>query len=91
MKNNTKDFEKLSQELGFEFNKYVLIHSDISEQIPLGAQVVFLLEDNPRFNAWSKEVNARQREPNQPLVFIHIDRLLPAASRLLNLHLETVA
>ena len=91
MKTNNENFEKLNQELGFEFGKYVLMHSEILEKIPLGAQIVFLMEENPEFNAWSKEVNARQREHNQPVVFIHISHLLPEACRLVNPHIEIAA
>ena len=89
MKTNAKDFEKLNQELGFEFNKYVLLHPEILEDIPSGAQTVFLLEDNPEFNVWSKEANKHQRETGQPVVFIHIEHILAQACRIVNPHIET--
>ena len=89
MANN--NFETLNQEIGFEFNKYVLKNPKILEKIPTGAQVVFLLDDDPNFNKWSKSVNKRHREPGQPCVFIHIGRLLPTTSRLEGLEIEVAA
>ncbi|MBU1367396.1 MAG: hypothetical protein KKB89_03940 [Candidatus Omnitrophica bacterium] len=88
---NNKDFEKLNQELGFEFNKYVLMHSEILDKIPPGAQVVFLLDNNPEFNVWSKRVNEKQREANQPFIFVHIEKLLNETCRVINPHVEATA
>lgn len=84
-----KSFERLQRELSFEFSRYVLANPDFADKIPLGAQIVFLIEDNPEFNSWSRKVNESQREPEQPVVYIKIEGLAPAqASRLINPHLE---
>lgn len=87
-----KNFEKLQRELLFEFSRHVLANPDFAEKIPLGAQVVFLIEDNPEFNSWSRRVNELQREPEQPVVYIKIQGLAPPqVSRLINPHLELSA
>lgn len=84
-----KSFERLQRELSFEFSRYVLANPEFADKIPLGAQIVFLIEDNPEFNSWSRKVNESQREPGQPVVYIKIEGLAPAqVSRLINPHLE---
>ena len=87
-----KNFEKLQRELSFEFSRHVLANPDFADKIPQGSQVVFLIEGNPKFNSWSRKVNESQREPEQPVVYIKIERLAPAqVSRLINSHLELSA
>lgn len=82
-------FEELQREIGWEFDKYILASPDFAGDIPLGAQVVFLLEDNPEFNKWSIEVNKARREPDQPVVYVKIRGLAPSqVSRLVEPHLE---
>lgn len=82
-------FEKLQREIGWEFDKYILANPDFADSIPLGAQIVFLLENNPEFNEWSKRVNEAQREPGQPIVYIKIRNLIPPqVSRLVEPQLE---
>lgn len=82
-----KDFWEIQRELSFEWSRYVLSRPEILDDIPDGAQVVFLLEDNPSFSSWSLEMNKAKRELNQPVIFVHIKTFLP--SRLVEPHLET--
>ncbi|MBU0896395.1 MAG: hypothetical protein KKB76_02100, partial [Candidatus Omnitrophica bacterium] len=70
-------FEELQREIGWEFDKFILANTDFADSIPLGAQVIFLLEDNHEFNEWSKKVNEIQREPNQPVAYVKIKKLMP--------------
>lgn len=70
-------FEELQREIGWEFDKFILANPDFAEKVPLGAQVVFFLEDNPEFNEWSKKISETQREPGQPVVYIKSRRLAP--------------
>ena len=82
-------FEELQREIGWEFDKFILANPDFADKILLGAQVVFLLEDNPEFNEWSKKINEAQHEPDQPVVYIKIKKLMPPQiSRLVEPHLE---
>lgn len=83
------DFEKLQRELLFEFSRYVISNPDFADKIPMGSQIVFLIENNPEFNAWSHRINEKQREPEQPVVFVKIRGLAPAqASRLIEPQLK---
>ena len=82
------DFEELNRVLGFEFNKYILARPDMLKKIPTGAQIIFQIDNNHDFNSWNKAVNDRQREPGQTFVVVRIEKLLPASTRLKNLHIE---
>ena len=79
-----ESFWELQRTLSAEFSKYVLANSEIDEQIPDGAQVVFNLEDNPQFNDWALQVSRSQCEPNQPMIVVKVKGLAPvSASRLI--------
>lgn len=81
-------FEKISV-LSSEFSKYVLEHPEMDEQIPDGAQVILLLENDPEFNKRNTALAKSQREVGQPVVFVKIKELAPApASRIVNPQLE---
>lgn len=93
VKNNSKinSFAELQREIGWEFDKFILANPDFADNIPLGAQIVFLLEDNPEFNKWSKKVNEEQHQPDQPVVYVKIKKLMPSyVSRIVEPHLELV-
>ncbi|HCG77414.1 MAG: hypothetical protein COS11_02225 [bacterium (Candidatus Ratteibacteria) CG01_land_8_20_14_3_00_40_19] len=83
------DFWELQRSIGFEFSKYVLSHPEIDEQIPDNALVVFNLEENPEFNEWAIRIANSRREPNQPVVILKAQKLLPPfESRLVNPRVE---
>lgn len=81
-----KDFWELQRDLSFEWSRYVLSHSEVLDNIPDNAQIIFLLEDNPSFTSWSLEMNKAKRETNQPAIFVRVKTFLP--SRLVEPHLE---
>ena len=76
-------FEK-NPVLTTEFDRYLLEHPEIAEQIPLNAQIVLLPDDDPELSQKNREIAAAQREPGQPVVYIRIQQLAPAISRLVN-------
>ena len=89
---NEKEFFDKSLTLSFEFSRYIIAHPEVEEQVPKGALVVLILEDDPDFNQRAKELAQTKREPNQPLVIVRVQRLLPPAeSRLVNPRLELVS
>jgi len=84
-----KDFFDKSLTLSFEFSRYIIGHPEMEEQIPKGALVVLLLEDDPDFNQRAMELAKTKREANQPVVIVRIQKLLPPTeSRLVNPRLE---
>jgi len=87
-----KEFFDKSLTLSFEFSRYIIAHPEMEEQIPKGALVVLLLEDDPVFNQRAMELAQTQKETNQPVVIVRIQKLLPPTeSRLVNPRLEMVS
>jgi hypothetical protein len=87
-----KDFFDKSLTLSFEFSKYIIAHPEIEDQIPKGALVVLLLEDDPEFNQRAMELAQAKRETEQPVVIVRVQKLLPPTeSRLVNPKLELVS
>ena len=87
-----KEFFDKTLTLSFEFSRYVMTHPEIEEQIPKGALVVLVLEDEPQYNERAMELAQSKREANQPVVIVRIQKLLPPTeSRLVNPRLELVS
>jgi hypothetical protein len=83
--------EKRNAILGVEFDRYVRDHPAFAARIPRGAQVVLLLTDEPKFNAWARRVAQRQRDPGQPVVYVTVRHVQPPRSRLVGPTLEIQA
>ena len=84
-----EEFWSLERDLGFEFSRAVLNDPALEERVPDHAQIVFQLDDNPAFNERSLSWAKRHHEAGQPVVLVHIKRLLP--SRLVEPRLEVAA
>lgn len=72
--------------LSFEFERYILEHPEILEQIPNGARVVLLPQDDPelyRINLESAQ-KAPQVNEAEPVVYVEIKALAAPRSRLIN-------
>lgn len=79
--------------LSFEFERYLLEHPEMLEQIPDGAQVVLLPQDDPELYLINLNTaqKALQTGENVPIVFVEIEALAPPRSRLVNPRLTTEA
>ena len=66
-----------------EFDRYVVEHPELAEQIPPNAQIVLQVEGDEEYNRWSIQLAEKQRERDQPFVFVKIKGLMPAKSRLI--------
>ena len=75
--------EKKHGVLVTEFDRYVVEHPEFAEKIPLNAQIVLQVEGDEEYNAWSRQIAEKQREPGQAIVYVKIKGLKPAKSRLL--------
>ncbi len=85
---NEEYFWELQRTLSAEFSKYVLAHSEIDNQIPDNAQIIFHIKGNIDFNEWNEKIGLAQKEPDQPVIIVEIDELAPPLeSRLINPHL----
>jgi hypothetical protein len=74
--------------LSFEFERYVLEHPDVLEQIPDGAEVVLLPKDDPELYRLNLEA-AQSADRSGPVVYVEIKALAPARSRLVQPRLRT--
>ena len=82
---NNPNFWELQRTIGFEFSRYVLKHPEFVEKIPDNALILFQIKDNPEFNTWAKEVLLSGKEPEQKVLTVEIERLLPPVeTRLIN-------
>jgi hypothetical protein len=76
--------------LSFEFERYILEHPQMLEQIPDGAQVVLLPHDDPElYRINLNAAQARQADETTPIVYVEIEALAPPRSRLVNPRLST--
>ena len=78
-------------ELSTEFSKYLLAHADLESKIPEGAQVVFLVEDDPELSRRNLELAESQKKEGQRILFVRVKGLRQEVSRLIEPRLETAA
>lgn len=66
-----------------EFDRYVVEHPEFAAKIPSNAQIVLQVEGDEEYNAWSRQIAEKQREPGQKIVYVKVKGLKPTKSRLL--------
>ncbi len=74
--------EKQHAILVTEFDRYVVEHPEFAASIPRNAQVVFQFGQDEAYNQWSAQLAQRQREKGQDVIYVKIEALKPARSRL---------
>ena len=80
-------FEK-NLELATEFSKHLLAHPELESQIPQGAQIVFILDSDPKLTQKNVELARKQKEEGQLVIFVHVKGLRQEVSRLIEPRLE---
>ena len=83
-------FEK-NLELSTEFSKYLLSHPELEAEIPEGAQLFFLVEDAPELSRRNRELAEKQKNLQQPVVFVHVKGLRREISRLIDPTIQKAA
>jgi len=79
-------------ELSFEFARYLLVHPEMDEKIPKGAQVVLLPDYDEKLRRFNLRNSKQQREKGQPVIYVRIKKLNPERrSRLVGTKIERVA
>ncbi len=76
MKKKRKTFYK-NLMLGTEFDKYLIEHPKFRENIPEGALIVLLPQDDPALCKENLRIAKARSEEGQPLVYIKIKKLAP--------------
>lgn len=89
MKYNRETIVEKNITLSFEFERYVAEHPEMLNQIPDGAAVVFLPKDDPELYRVNLETARKVQAEGKAtsVVFLEVEALAPARSRLVNPHL----
>ena len=78
-------------ELATEFSKYLLAHPELEPQIPQGAQISFILENDPELTQRNLEIAKKQKAEGQSTIFVRVKGLRQEVSRLIEPRLEKTA
>ena len=57
-----------------EFHRFLMENEEFSNSIPANALVIFQVEGDADFNNWHKEISLRNRETNQPIVYVYVKK-----------------
>ena len=82
-------YERRNSIIGMEFDRYIREHPEFTERIPQNAHIVLLLRGDKEFNEWSSNLAKKQAEKDQPIVYITINKMTTAYSRIKDLELVT--
>jgi hypothetical protein len=85
-----EDLFKKNHILGVEFDRYLLEHPEVLEQIPEDAEIYFLPEDDPELSEENFKMVEAHKASEKKVVLVKIGRLSPPRSRLQDVRLESV-
>ena len=71
---NDRTFEK-NVSLNTEFTRYALEHPDILDQIPNGARLVFLPEDDPELCQINLEMAKAHPDGDRPTAYVRVKKV----------------
>lgn len=57
-----------------EFHRYLMENEEFADKIPANALIIFQIEGEDAFNSWHKEISLRNREPDQPIIYIYVKK-----------------
>ena len=77
--------------LSFEFERYILEHPEVLEQIPDGAEIVLLPKDDLELYRINLDAAQKAHQAGEAIsvVFVEIEAVAPPRSRLVNPHVTT--
>ena len=70
MSNYTKFLTMVST----EFHRYLMENEEFAAKIPANAMVIFQVEGEDDFNRWHKETSLRNKESDQPVIFVYVKK-----------------
>ena len=85
-----EDLFKKNHILGVEFDRYLLEHPEVLEEIPEDAEIYFLPEDDPELLEENFKMAEAHKASGKKVVLVKIGKLSPPRSRLQNVRLESV-
>ena len=57
-----------------EFQKYVMENETFADKIPANALIIFQIEGDGDFNTWHQEISLRNREADQPIIYVYVKK-----------------
>ena len=57
-----------------EFHRYLMENEEVANKIPANALVIFQVDGDDDFNNWHKETSLRNREQDQPIIYIYVKK-----------------
>jgi hypothetical protein len=85
-----EDLFKKNHIWGVEFDRYLLEHPEVLEQIPENAEVFFLPEEDPELSQENLKMAESQKARGGKIVLVKIGKLTPPRSRLQDVRLESI-
>ena len=85
-----EDLFKKNHIWGVEFDRYLLEHPEVLEQIPENAEVFFLPEEDPELSQENLKMAESQKARGGEIVLVKIGELTPPRSRLQDVRLESI-
>ena len=79
-----KEFADKCLLIGGEFDRYVLEHPEVLDQIPNGAAIILLPKDDPEFCEKNMKLARQIAERGEAVVYMEFDAIVPQRSRLAN-------
>jgi hypothetical protein len=88
---NKEDLFRKNHLLGVEFDRYLLEHPDVLEQIPDEAEVYFLPEEDPDLSEENLRIAETQKTEHRQVVLVRIGKVSAPRSRLQDVRLESIS
>ncbi len=57
-----------------EFHRYLMENEELAGKIPANALIVFQIEGEEGFNNWHKETSLKNKETDQPVMYIYVKK-----------------
>jgi hypothetical protein len=86
-----EDLFKKNHVLGVEFDRYLLEHPEVLEEMPENAEVYFLPEEDPELSQENLRMAKVHKTEGKAVVLVRIGKLSPPRSRLQDVHLEAAS
>ncbi|MBI5211900.1 MAG: hypothetical protein HY957_00815 [Nitrospirae bacterium] len=57
-----------------EFHKYLMENEGFADKIPANTMIIFQIEGENDFNKWHEDTSLRNREADQPVVYVYVKK-----------------
>ena len=57
-----------------EFHSYLMENEEFADKIPANALIIFDVEGEVGFNNWHKETSLKNRETDQPVIYVYVKK-----------------